>query len=69
MLIPESSVNPFTCLVETVLPLLEEDSKDMISRILLVSDSKGIEIAIQDGFDLYKDLVEVRRLHAETLPK
>jgi hypothetical protein len=65
----ESSVNPFTCLVETVFPLFEEDSKDMISRILLTSESKGVEVGIQDGFDLYKDLVEVRRMHGEALPR
>jgi len=41
----------------------------MISRILLTSESKGVEVAIQDGFDLYKDLVEVRRMHGEALPK
>ncbi|KAI9771144.1 MAG: hypothetical protein M1840_002495 [Geoglossum simile] len=69
MLTLEPSINPFTCLVETVFPLLEEDSKDMISRILYTSDSRGVEVGIQDGFDLYKDLVEVRKIHRETLPK
>jgi hypothetical protein len=69
MLTLKSSVNPFNCLVETVLPLLEEDSKDMISRILAVSESKGAEVGIQDGFDLYKELVEIRRMHGEALPK
>jgi hypothetical protein len=57
------------CLVETILPAFEEDSKDMVSRILLVTESKGVEIGIQDGFDLYKELVEIRRIHTEALPK
>ncbi|KAI9779061.1 MAG: hypothetical protein M1839_007727 [Geoglossum umbratile] len=62
------NVNPFNCLVETVLPLFEEDSKDMIIGILAVSESKGVEVGIQDGFDLYKELVEIRRIHGEALP-
>jgi hypothetical protein len=69
LLTVQSSANPYMCLVETILPAFEEDSKDMISRILLVAESKDVEIGIQDGFDLYKELVEIRRIHVEALPK
>ncbi|KAH0541734.1 hypothetical protein FGG08_003826 [Glutinoglossum americanum] len=68
LLIPWASVNPYICLVETVFPAFGEDSKDMIGRILLVTESKGEEVGIQDGFDLYKDLVEIRRMHTQALP-
>lgn len=33
------------------------------------TEASGEEIAIQDGFDLYRELVEVRQLHAQKVPK
>lgn len=58
-----------TALVETMLPLFAEDARDIVARILQLSASKGEEVPIEDGFGLYSELVEIRRIHSEALPK
>ena len=62
-------VNPFVILVETILPMYAEDARDIVARILELARSRGEDVDIQDGFDLYKELVEIRRIHAQALPK
>ncbi|KAH8602668.1 hypothetical protein B0O99DRAFT_679658 [Bisporella sp. PMI_857] len=62
-------VNPFTILVETMFPSFENDANDLIQRILHVAQSKNSEVDLQDGFDLYKELVEIRRIHHASLPE
>ena len=61
-------VNILMILLETVLPSYAEDSKAMLVRILDGAKIKGQEIPIQDGFDLYKELGEFRRVHADAIP-
>ncbi|KAG9248450.1 hypothetical protein BJ878DRAFT_488357 [Calycina marina] len=61
-------VNPLTILVETMFPSFENDAKDLIQRILQVAQTKNSEVDLQDGFDLYKELVEIRRIHQGVLP-
>lgn len=61
-------VNPLVVLLEEMLPSYASDSRDIVSRILEMVKAKGDEVDIQDGFDLYKELVEIRRVHAEALP-
>lgn len=61
-------VNPLTVLVETMFPNFEDDAHDLIGRIVQVAKDRGEELAIQDGFDLYKELVEIRRIHRTSLP-
>ncbi|KAK4039256.1 hypothetical protein C8A01DRAFT_36741 [Parachaetomium inaequale] len=60
--------SPFKALVETTLPSFEEDGHEIIKRVLQTSKESDVEIALQDGFDLYKELVEIRTMHAEALP-
>jgi hypothetical protein len=55
-------------LVEEMLPAYAADARDLVARIMDVAQSKGEEVPIQDGFDLYKELVEIRRIHADALP-
>jgi hypothetical protein len=62
-------VNPLTILVETMFPSFENDAGDLIQRILHVAQSKNTEVDLQDGFDLYKELVEIRRIHRDALPE
>ena len=64
-----SRVNPLTALVETILPLYAEDARDIIKRILDLAKEKNEEVPIEDGFQLYGELVEIRRIHGECLPK
>lgn len=61
-------VNPLMVLVEEMLPAYAADARDLVARIMDVAQSKGEEVPIQDGFDLYKELVEIRRIHADALP-
>lgn len=61
-------VSPFKALVETILPSFEEDCHEIIKRVLQTSQETGIEIAIEDGFDLYRELVGIRKMHEQALP-
>ncbi|KAB8446225.1 hypothetical protein FH972_025207 [Carpinus fangiana] len=62
-------VEPFTVLVETVLPTYAKDARDLTAHILEESAKTGEELPVQDGFDLYKELVQVRQIHAQALPE
>jgi hypothetical protein len=61
-------VNPLTILVETMFPNFEEDTQAIVKQIVAVAKEQGEEIDMQDGFDLYKELVELRRIHQASLP-
>ncbi|KAK4892064.1 hypothetical protein LTR27_009414 [Elasticomyces elasticus] len=61
-------VNPFVLLVSEILPSFAGDAKELIARIMEVAKEKGEEVPVQDGFELYKELVEIRRTHAVALP-
>ena len=56
-------------LVTEMLPALAEDARDLVARIMAMSKERGEEVSIQDGFDLYRELVEIRRVHGDVLPK
>ncbi|KAI1660258.1 hypothetical protein F4813DRAFT_318157 [Daldinia decipiens] len=60
-------VNPLTVLVETMFPNFEDDAHDLIKRIVQVAQDQGEELPLGDGFDLYKELVEIRRIHRSSL--
>ncbi|KAI6249792.1 hypothetical protein HI914_01870 [Erysiphe necator] len=62
-------VNPLTILVETMFPSFENDAGDLIQRILHVAKDKNSEIDLEDGFALYKELVEIRQIHRTALPE
>ncbi|PVH88463.1 hypothetical protein DL98DRAFT_509172 [Cadophora sp. DSE1049] len=62
-------VNPLTILVETMFPSFENDAGDLIQRILQVAQANNSEVDLQDGFDLYKELIEIRRIHHSALPE
>ena len=56
-------------LVEEMLPAYAADARDLVARIMELAYDRGEEIPIQDGFDLYSELVEIRRVHADALPE
>lgn len=60
--------NPLSILVEEILPSFAEDARALVSRIMEMSKSKEEDVPIQDGFDLYKELVSIRQVHANALP-
>lgn len=41
----------------------------MVVRIIEMEKVRGEETNIEDGFDLYKQLADVRRLFTEALPE
>lgn len=61
-------VNLMMCLVEEMFPAYAADARDLVARILDVTRDKGEEVPVEDGFDLYKELVEIRRIHSDALP-
>ncbi|KZM20247.1 uncharacterized protein EKO05_0003666 [Ascochyta rabiei] len=61
-------VSPMMCLVEEMFPAYAADARDIVSRIMDVAHSKGEQVPVQDGFDLYKEMVEIRRIHSDALP-
>jgi hypothetical protein len=62
-------VGPLMILVEEVLPSYAADARDLVERIIQIASALGNEIPIQDGFDMYAELVEIRKVHAEVLPE
>lgn len=62
-------VNPLNVLVNCILPMYANDAHEIILRLLEREKEQGREIPVQDGFDLYKGLSAVRRLHTEALPQ
>ncbi|KAF2017936.1 hypothetical protein BU24DRAFT_162303 [Aaosphaeria arxii CBS 175.79] len=61
-------VSPMMCLVGEMFPAYAADARDLVARIMDVAHSREEEVPIQDGFDLYKELVEIRRIHSDALP-
>ncbi len=61
-------VNPLTVLVETMFPNFENDAHDLVMRIVQLARDRGEDLDVQDGFALYKELVEIRNIHRSSLP-
>lgn len=55
--------------METILPLFAEDARDIVAKILQLAKEKQEEVPIEDGFLLYGELTEIRRIHGDVLPK
>ena len=65
----DASVSPLVILLEEVLPSYGEDTRHIVQRILQVAHDRNEEVAIQDGFELYRELSEIRRIHTDALPR
>lgn len=61
-------VSPFAVLVQAIFPSFEEDAKALIETIIASSKEAGLEVNVLDGFELYKELVEIRQIHVQYLP-
>lgn len=48
--------------------MFAEDARDIITRIIQQAQDKNEEIGMQDGFDLYKELAQIRQFYTEVLP-
>ena len=54
--------------IEVIFPTFAEDSQKLIKAIFKVAEEKGEELDMQDAFDMYKKLVEVRDVYDQVLP-
>ena len=61
-------VSPYKVLVETMFPSFEGDAHEFIKRVMQAAKEGDEDIELQDGFDLYKEFVEIRKIHVECLP-
>lgn len=61
-------VNPLMVLLENILPNYAEDARVIVGRIIQNAQGRGEEVPVEDGFALYKELVEIRRIHSDALP-
>jgi len=61
-------VKPLPILVQEILPSFADDARELVNRILTLAKEKGTEVPIQDGFELYRELVEIRQVHSQALP-
>jgi hypothetical protein len=55
-------------LVERVFPAYARDAKALVQQIMAGAERRGDELDIEDGFTLYRELVEIRSLHQSVLP-
>lgn len=61
-------VSPFAVLVQAIFPSFEEDAKALIETIIVAAKEAGLEVNVLDGFELYKELKELRQIHVQYLP-
>lgn len=61
-------VDPLMTLVSEMLPGYAEDAKHLVNQIIEVEAARGDVVPVQDGFDLYREMVEIRGVHANALP-
>ncbi|ETN43028.1 uncharacterized protein HMPREF1541_02186 [Cyphellophora europaea CBS 101466] len=62
-------INPLVTLLTVILPAFAEDSKALIESVIKNARQQDLEVPIQDGFDLYRDLAEFRRVHTDAVPQ
>lgn len=62
-------MNPLDILLSCVLPMYANDAHDIVIRLIDRAKEQGTEVPVEDGFDLYKGLAAVRRLHMDALPE
>lgn len=61
-------VSPFAVLVQTIFPSFEEDAKALVESVMVAAKEAGQDVNVLDGFELYKELVEIRQIHVQYLP-
>jgi hypothetical protein len=60
---------PVSILISEVLPSFAEDARDLVMRIMDMSKERDEEVSIDDGFELYRRMVDIRNVHNDVLPK
>lgn len=63
-----SAVEPMLTLVEIVFPKLALKIRDVVEDLIDALREEGKEMDIEDGFELYRELSEIRRIYQEAFP-
>lgn len=61
-------VEPAVIFVKVVLPAYAKDAHEQISTVLDQAKARQEELPMQDGFELYKEMVQMRQIHNDVLP-
>ncbi|PWW75671.1 hypothetical protein C7212DRAFT_282163 [Tuber magnatum] len=63
------SVDPMMIFVEVVFPEYAAVARDVVLGIMQAYQEKNQEVEIEDGFDLYRELSEIRQIYGDLFPK
>lgn len=63
------AVDPMPIFVEAVFPQFAIEAKQVVEHIIQTYRDEGTEMSIEDGFELYKELSEIRRIYLDVNPK
>ncbi|KAK5079791.1 hypothetical protein LTR70_008981 [Exophiala xenobiotica] len=61
-------IEPLGILLQCMLPAFAEDSRAMIDSVVETSKAKEQDVPMEDGFELYKELANFRRVYTDALP-
>lgn len=53
--------------VEIIFPAFAQDAEDIIKGIFRASQEQGEELHMQDAFDMYQSLIEVRDIYTQVI--
>jgi hypothetical protein len=59
---------PLAIFASEALPAFAKDAKSLVSIIMSTSKQKDLDIPVEDGFQLYKELVDIRKVYNDALP-
>jgi len=63
-----SVVDPITIFVEVVFPQFAIEAEQIVKEIMQMYQDEGEEMSVEDGFELYKELSEIRRIYKSVFP-
>lgn len=65
---PIMGVKPAVIFVRVVLPAYASDAREQIIGILSQAETRQEEIPLDDGFQLYREMTQIREIHTDVLP-
>ena len=63
----QSKIKVTVIAIEVMFPTFAEDAQNLIKGIFKVAEEKQDELDMQDAFDMYKKLVEVRDVYDQVI--
>lgn len=65
---PIMGVEPAVIFVEVVLPAYASDAREQITTIMDHAEAQQVELPLEDGFELYREMTQIREIHNDVLP-